>query len=172
MSGHRQAAVALHALADADRAAILAELPDADQHTLRGYLAELDELGFDRDVMASASTVPAAARAPAEPHARLHSASAQAMFSIFDGEPASLIAQFLNLRAWPWASDMLLLFPQSKRELIRAARAQHDVAAPARTRFLLDVIGNRLEDLGAPAVAPRWQTGIGAIRATMASWTR
>ena len=38
MSGHRQAAVALHGLAEEDRTLILAELPPADQATLQDYL--------------------------------------------------------------------------------------------------------------------------------------
>jgi hypothetical protein len=47
MSGHRQAALALHALSPRDQGLILAELPETDQDTLRTYLAELKELGFD-----------------------------------------------------------------------------------------------------------------------------
>lgn len=171
MNGHRQAAVALHALADLDRADILAELPHADQQTLRSYLAELDELGFDREATAAASTVAPVAHAAGEPYARLDAASAQTMFALFEREPATLIAQFLNLRAWPWAGAMLQLFPQSRRDLIRTARATHDLAAPARTRFLLDAIGNRLDDLDAPPVAAG-PTVFDAMRARMAAWTR
>ena len=47
MSGHRQAAIALHAVSAADRRLILAELPAADRVTLTVYLRELKELGFD-----------------------------------------------------------------------------------------------------------------------------
>ena len=67
MSGHRHAALALYRLGAADQDLILAELPDTDQARLRGYLAELAELGFDHtlpppQVLSPVVHTPASAR--------------------------------------------------------------------------------------------------------------
>jgi hypothetical protein len=169
VSGHRQAAVALHALAEGDRASILTELPAADQQTLRGYLAELDELGFDRETLAAAGAATAPARPLVQPAARLQAASASTMFGVLKAEPSALVAQLLNVQDWPWAGELVHLFPAPKRDAIRAARALHTAAAPARSRFLLDAVASRVAD---QAVTPTDSSWIGALRTKVAAWTR
>jgi hypothetical protein len=174
VSGHRQAAVALHGLDAEDRASILAELPPADQHTLRSFLDELDALGFDREAVAavgkSASAAPA--RSGADPHGHLHGASAAAMFALLEPEPSALIAQVLNLRDWPWAGELVHLFPAPRRESIRAARALYTVPAPSRTRFLLETLSARVSDVAVPATDDGGRNPLRALRTRIAAWTR
>ena len=163
MSGHRQAAVALHALAEADRTLILAELPETDQATLRGYLTELDELGFDSGAATDllprrgdAGTVPPAANDSAAD--ALAEASAPAVHSALEGEPASLVAQMLSIEAWTWRADFLTLQTAARREQLRAC-APDGAVAPARAAFLRRAVSERLQRLPAaaspaPAAAP------------------
>lgn len=146
MSGHRQAAVALHALAESDCDLILAELPAADQATLRGYLRELRELGF-----AAGPELGAAAGKAGDPDP-LANADAAAMLAVFAHEPAALLGQFLSLRDWRWGAELLAMLPPSRREQVRAAMAAA-MPAPARRRFLLEAAAQRLADSAAPAGA-------------------
>lgn len=134
MSGHRQAAVALHALTDADRAAILTHLPAPDQAMLRDYLDELQALGFQSDG--------AGFGVPDATPAGLALASASTLFSLLEHEPAVLVAEVLGLQEWAWKAELLALYPSARRELIRAAGAQ--APAPARARFLREALEARL----------------------------
>jgi hypothetical protein len=131
MSGHRQAALALHALAVADREAILAELPQADRTTLHGYLHELTALGFE-----------GAEWDAAQSGAGPDTASAAAVFAILEHEPAALVAQVLSLQAWPWQAGLLALYPSARREQIRAALPAR--LAPAQAAFLRSTLQSRL----------------------------
>ncbi|MTV41456.1 hypothetical protein [Duganella radicis] len=141
MSGHRQAAAALHGLLEEDRGLIIAQLPPSDQDTLRNYLAELDALGFD-----STGLDLGIAPAPAAPD--LATASAATMYRLLEAEPASLVAQVLAARQWRWADGMLALCPQARREAIRAVPLRQ---APARTRFVLEALAARLAEDAAAA---------------------
>ncbi len=160
MSGHRRAALALHAVADEDRDLILAQLPAADQQRLRDYLAELAELGIEGDC--GGLDLPAAAPAGA---ALLAGASAPAMFAVLEHEPAALVAQLLALRDWPWAQPLLALYPASRRDAIRSARV---VPAPARDRFLLEALA---ATVAAPAVPVRASL-LAPLRRLVAVWNR
>jgi hypothetical protein len=162
MSGHRQAAVALHALGDADRRLILDALPAADQDTLRGYLAELTSLGFE------GGSGDAALMAPAAPAGDLSTASPAAMLALLEHEPAALVAQVLAVQPWRWSAGLLALCTPARREAIRAARV---VAAPARTRFVLASLGERLAE-AAPASAKAPASPWSPLRRWVASWRR
>ncbi len=168
VSGHRQAAVALHALAAVDRESILQQLPAADQAALRGYLGELRALGFESAGATADVLALAAATAPAKV-ADLSSATARTMFVLLQDEPATLVAQVLALRPWPWSAALLAMCPPARREAIEAVRVD---AAPARDNFLRVALAARLAEL-APSVvvaaAPgRWRR----LRDMVASWTR
>ena len=146
MSGHRQAAVALHALGDDDRRLILDALPAADQDTLRGYLAELTSLGFE------GGSGDAALMTPPAPARDLSTATPAAMLALLEHEPAALVAQVLAAQPWRWSAGLLALCTPARRDAIRAAPV---AAAPARTRFVLDALGERLAQAApAPAKAP------------------
>lgn len=177
MSDHRRAAVALHALAEADRDLILAELPAADQTTLRGHLRELRELGF------AAGPEMGAAAGKADDPDPLVNAGAAAMLAVFAHEPAALLGQFLSLRDWQWRAELLALLPPSRREQVRAAMAAA-VPAPARRRFLLEAVAQRLAESAAPVGArpafgplarlgaPRKWPLVESLLQRIALWTR
>lgn len=151
MNGHRQAAVALYALAPADQERILTELPAQDQRILQDYLAELAALGFDKAANMNDAAEPAPA-APLEPRTRLHGAAAADVLAVIGHEPAALIAQVLALDNWPWADAFLAVLAPHKGMLVRDALAGGIAAAPARTRFLLGAVVARLAHV--PAAQP------------------
>lgn len=160
MSGHRQAAAALHALADADRHLILEQLAPGDQSLLRGYLDELRSLGFEAEHVAPAA-------APAQPDG-LASAPAAAMFCLLEHEPVELVAEVLAMQSWRWRGELLAMYHPARREAIVAAPV---VAAPARARFVLDALGARLAALPA-AGAAQPASPLAALFERMTSWRR
>ena len=111
MSGHRHAALALYSLAESDQRAILAELPESDQKTLRAYLSELAELGFDKaansDAIDAALPAPADAQDESASRALLRRAGAAAMLSLLGSEPAGFVACLLAIEPWPWAGQFI-----------------------------------------------------------------
>jgi hypothetical protein len=141
MSGHRQAALALHALAGDDRHAILSQLPEADQAALHGYLKELAALGFE-----------GGGWQPSPASNELETASAAALFTVLEREPATLVAQVFRLQAWAWEPELLALYPPARREQIRAAASLRP--APARAAFLRQALAKRLAEQASPGVAP------------------
>ncbi|MYM32215.1 hypothetical protein GTP58_28160 [Duganella sp. CY15W] len=156
MSGHRQAAAALHGLDERDRSLILDQLPPADQATLRSYLDELSALGFE--------AAPLAAIMPA-PSAELATASALAIYSLLEHEPATLVAQVLAAQPWRWRDELLALCSPARRAAIGAVQV---TAAPVLRRFLLESLRSRLAD--AAPVAPRRVTPLTPLLRWVKSW--
>jgi hypothetical protein len=163
MSGHRQAAAALYGLARADQDGILSELAERDQRILRGYLAELTELGFDKTVtMAPSNGTQPAEQPPSAtagavefaPGSRLRGAGASEVFAVVAQEPAALIAQLLALEAWPWAEAILDMLPPARSTQVKIAIDAGVCTAPARAQFLVDALSARLgERVAAPSGA-------------------
>lgn len=169
MSGHRQAALALYGLGDSDRRAILAELPAADQALLRGLLDELAELGFDKN--ANGALVSAPAPVAGDAAATLMQATPAAMLAVLRHEPASLVAQLLSLRRFPWADTFMELLAPHHRALIADALRADAVVAPARERFLLDSASAAVRALPAgPASQPAQASP--SIRSRLRAWIR
>lgn len=171
MSGHRQAAVALHGLIAADRAAILAELPEQDRQVLRGYLAELDELGFDGGGAALVADAPPRSGHTDPAGDALADARAADVHLVLQGEPAALVAQLLSLEPWRWRADFLALQTGARREQLRAA-APADRIAPARAAFLVEALRSRLARLPAPAAAANKPKAAVWSRKMKWPWTR
>lgn len=143
MNGHRQAAIALHSLAEEDRKLVLASLPPADQVVLRDFLSELTELGFDAGQLDEPARAPAGGAMPADAAARVRAASAPTMLAVLEREPASLVAAVLEIEAWPWRAELLALCAPERRTLI-AGRAVP--GAPARQRALLEGVAARVAE--------------------------
>lgn len=154
MSGHRQAALALHGLSRNDQDKILAELPFDDQQRLRAYLAELTELGFDAPLQDAVKSGLFARTVPDTPRARLQAASASDMAALLAPEPAALAAQVLRLGDWPWTAEFLLLLPGPRRVQVQAAAAAVAAPAPERARFLLDAVAAKLAPPASGLPAP------------------
>jgi hypothetical protein len=180
MSGHRQAALALYPLGPADQELILAELPDADQARLRGYLAELTELGFDGAAPGlPAAPAPAptplpssseAGRATASAREQVRAAPAAAMAALLANEPAGLVAQLMASDTWPWHADLLALLEPARRALVQRAleaRRARD-PAPACAAVLLEALGPRVAACSAAAPRPK----IVQLFARARAWTR
>lgn len=155
MSGYKQAAAALHGLNPADQEQVLAQLPAADQDILRGYLAEMQALGFAR--------APAAAALPAA--AMLRAASAETLYAVLAPEPPGLLAQFLAIEAWPASAALLALFPAPQRERIAAVQAGQGPVAPAVAAALQELLASRLP---AGAAVSGWRAAL----AKVLPWTR
>ena len=145
MSGRRQAAVALHALAPADRDAILGELSATDQATLRAHLAELRELGFE-PLMVNSGAFDRAPRPHQEPDAaqRIAAANVQAVARVLDAEPMSLVVQILQLQTWPWADAYVAQLTAARRHLLQGTMTHTPPVAVARQTFLLDALADAL----------------------------
>ena len=182
MSSHRRAAVAIHALNEADRQWVLAELPSNDRATLFQYLIELDELGFSSPGMVSMEKI-VAGTSPANDSAAtdvVWGASAADMFSILQAEPASLVAQVLSLREWPWASACLRTFSPTRQERIADASPSSNEEGPAKTQFIIDACATRLRQKRAEqptvdAMPSRLSAANGLLRPfkrLVMSWTR
>lgn len=165
MSGHRQAAVALHALAQEDRRLILAQLPESDQSTLNAYLDELKALGFDNVELA-----PALAPAAVD----LASAAPATVFALLEHEPAALVARVLAARPWHWRDAVLAMFTQVRREAIRTAAV---APAPARDRFVLEALDTLLAQdapvsAQAQALRLRRSSWLSQLLTRMGAWRR
>ncbi|MRW94172.1 hypothetical protein GJ699_29785 [Duganella sp. FT80W] len=161
MSGHRQAAAALHGLASDDRQLILDQLPPADQQTLRDYLAELDALGFEGmepDLLKPTTGAPDVA-----------SAKSELIYAILAHEPAALVAQILAIRAWRWADGLLALYPPAKRDAICGVSVR---AAPARDRLLLEMLTARLHAGAASVPLPRRHSALAPLLRLVRPWRR
>ena len=164
MSGHRQAALAMHGVGARDQELILAELPQQDRQLLRTYLNELRELGFDPAELAPGASAAASPKG-------LHGAAPDTMAEVLGREPASLIAAVLRIDHWPWAVDFMERLSPAKAQLVRAALHDAPAGVPARDRFLLEALAGALARHQPPAAAAlpdrrSW------LRKRMSAWMR
>jgi hypothetical protein len=173
----RRAALLLHALPAADREWLLAELPDGARATLRGLVAELEELGIPSDhalvqevVDGSRATGGAATSAPpaapARPDGRLDALCAAAPTLVSHAlrdEPAGLVATLLRVHDFPWREAVLArLDPVRRRDVEERLGAERAAApAPALRERLLAIFAERLLAVEgrvaeAPTPRPTW----------------
>jgi hypothetical protein len=171
MSGHRQAALALYSLADSDRRAILAELPERDRDTLRAYLAELTELGFDRAANSGAVAALAPVGGAGAASDVLLRAEPAAMAALLRHEPAAFVAALLSFEPWPWAPAFLELHTPLRRAQIADAGRAGAIAAPACRAFVVDALAAALRTMPAPAPAAP-QHSVPRRFSRMLQWTR
>lgn len=146
MSGHRQAALALHGLAEQDQNAILKELPPSDEALLRSYLSELAELGFD------GHAVNADRFAVSQEKTGLAGASVDTMLELLAQENIAMTAACLDIDNWPWAAEFLQRLDPHRRRQVEAARKSGQ-AAPARNTWLRNALEQRLPKAPATVAA-------------------
>lgn len=167
MSGHRRAALALHELVPADRELVLAELPEGEQRLLRGYLDELEELGFG----GVAVNEVLAGEPPSSAAQVVAGADAGAVLRALDGEPAFLICALLGAQSWPWESALLAALPAHLRLRVEMMRTRSRPAA-ARDAFVVAAIARALGGQRA-AQRPAGPPGrFGHITTWLRSWMR
>jgi hypothetical protein len=147
MPQHRQSALLLHGLAEADRRWILARLPNEDQQILDAHLSELKSLGIPADPVLL-DTAMVAARAPrrgvvADP---LQRASASQMQALLAEEPVWLVRHVLALEAWPWKQDFLAAQNANRRERLLAAGQSPAAAGSKVAERLRAQLTQRLAD--------------------------
>ena len=154
MPAHRQSALLLHGLSQADQRWILSQLPQDDARVLRSHLRELKQLGIPADP----SLAPAAA--PAAPHAGtgqdaavVGRASAAVMQLALADEPAWMIAQLLALRPWPWRSAFLEGLTPERRAAVAAAAPAAALPQQAESALLAAAAGLLASRLAPPAHA-------------------
>lgn len=160
MTAIRRAAAALYGLHQDDRDAILSELSSAEQASLRAALAELESLGFVRSVAAMLDNdEPAAAPGPAPTRAdaatdtgdvlvrHLMAQDADRMQRVLAAEPVSLVAELLQMAAWPWAESFLQGLTARRRQQVRDLLLGQSAFPAARRRWLLQTVAQRLDAL-------------------------
>jgi hypothetical protein len=157
MTGYRHAVVALHEMCEQDRDWILALLPGADRATLEFYLDEVQGLGFTTgtafsppesfsDNAGSGPVQPATGSAAERAAVRLRHMSAHRIAAILCNEPASLVAQFMAIEAWPWNAALLRYLEPGLRGRVNQARGGLMRIAPSRRRFLMQAVVSRLDE--------------------------
>lgn len=167
MSSMRQAALALHALNEADRRWVLEQLPQAERQPLLALLRELAELGMPADAtLLPAAVVPYAAAAAAVqqpgPEARLERLPPAMVAAALRDEPRALVLAVLGCRAWPWRAEVaraLAIDPP----LADAGGAERLAAVACR------LLADRLDE-GLPATVAAVAAEVPARRA--GSWWR
>jgi len=168
VSGHRKAALALHALAPEDQDAVLAELPEADRHVLRTHLDELMALGFDPgaidDVLAD--------RPAAPPRDRVDMADAADVLRVVGDEPVSFLAALLQAGPWRWETAVLAALPGHVRVRLAAQRVHGSGDAPARTAFVVGAVAEALGRHGGDSRPRTGQGPVARLRKWIAPWTR
>ncbi len=154
MPAHRQSALLLHGLSQADQRWVLAQLPQDDAQVLRGHLRELKQLGIPADPSLASSLAPAGAHASADADAAaLGRASAAGMQLALSEEPAWLVAQLLALRPWPWRAAFLDGLAPERRNAIASA-APAGLAPRAEAALLATLLAALLRELTASLAMP------------------
>lgn len=149
MSGLRRAAVALYSVSAADRAVVMAQLPQVERDQLIALLGELHSLGFSRDAAAAAA---AGHDKGEEAEDRLELAGHTELFAVLVNEPDVLTARLLGARAWPWRNALLDQYSPARRAAILALRP---TPAPAMHRELLIRLASRVPHRAASPVGWR-----------------
>lgn len=126
MSGHRQSALLMHGLYEADRHWILAQLNADDQRILADHLAELKNLGIPADPALITETTSKAALIGPAPESQpsietdpLQAASVAQIRALLADEPVWLVRHVLALENWTWRQEYLAGLGSGQRERLR-----------------------------------------------------
>ena len=160
--GARHAALLLHAMAPADRDWMLRTLPPRERAELEPLLAELEALGIERDpaLIEAATTGSAQDRFDVQTPPPVAMSDETMLHALDDervavlarmlrAEPAGLVAEWLNLAAWPWRDAVLQAMEPMQRRRIEAHLAGMPVGSstpPALRAMLVSTIADRLRE--------------------------
>lgn len=172
MPAHRQSALLLHGLAQADQRWILARLDQADARVLRDHLRELKDLGIpaDRSLAPVATPAGGASAGPAggAEAALVQRASPAALQLALADEPAWVVAQLLALSAWPWRAAFLDGLAPERRAAIEACAPA--ALAPRAAAALLAAVAGALAAGPVQAHARPAAAVLDAARQTLRRW--
>lgn len=164
MDGLRLSALALHAVADRDRAWLLSRLPDAQRKQLSALVEELRGTGVPADPelvrqLVREQEVLARSPAPGAMSARLVRASADEVWALLRSESDGVISRIVRRHEWPWASAFLELCGPARARRIEVLQGQL-APAIALEQALVNELDQRLgaRQTTAARVQPaRWQ---------------
>ncbi len=133
--GERRAALLLHAMSDADRGWLLANLPDSQRAELGALLEELAQMQIapDPTLLQRAIGKPQAPAAPTRPATparprhlsdrdflmELTGTQVRALAAALASEPALLVARCLQIQPWPWHEALLAQFHAAFRRQVQ-----------------------------------------------------
>lgn len=130
-TGLRSAALVAHAMEPGDRRWLLSRLDPGQRAALQPLLDELTELAIppDADLVSEAlraqrGTPPGAPRGDDDIVERFSRLSAQTIASVLAKEPRSLADRVLQMRPWPWCSEVLALLGVSRGAMAHTAADQ------------------------------------------------
>ncbi len=149
MDGLRLSALALHAVADRDRAWLLSRLPDAQRGPLAELLTELRRTGIPADpglitqLVHEREAMNEGARG-GQPSPGLLQAAAEDVWKQLRGEPDAVAARILRRNRWPWLDDLMALCGPGRARNIEALIRTLD-PAPALEQALVQELEARLQ---------------------------
>lgn len=146
MSRLREVALALHALVPEDRTWLIERLSPAQQRAVEPLIAELHDLGIPAD----AHLVDQALRRGAHEVARsaqqrIAALRAPRAAELLHGEPASFVACFLGLTAWPWTREYVATLDASAQQQLKQAMHDAPEASAALRAWLMEAIAVRID---------------------------
>ncbi len=153
----RQAALLVHALADADKAWVLDQLMPTEQTQLQPLLSELRALGIpeDRaliDVALSRSAPASPSAAPTDDDAYVSGVAAHDITRVLRAESTGFVRKLLACGDWPWRIEVAaaLAVPDS-----RPFDAAHAANAAAFRHSATRLLAQRLRQGGAATAVVR-----------------
>lgn len=160
----RRAALTLHALAEADRAWVLAGLSAPQRQVLDPLLGELRALGIPQDRSALAAVAPNGAITE---FATLDGEGVAALAGVLEPEPLELTRILLAIHPWSWRAELLHRLPPQRRAALESLPAGSSVAAPKLAASALDLLAARVRACrasGGASTSRRWS------RFRLAAW--
>lgn len=141
----RQAALALHALPEADCQRVLGLLTPEHQALLAPLLLELKQLG----IPTSAGQAYLQADPPADEAAsRLWTLTAQAALQVLQRQKTDVVARIWCAHPWPWRQSVLEGWPTKQRHDLMAAinMVRSSTASPLLERQLILAMADAMND--------------------------
>lgn len=133
--GQRRAALLLHSLSGADRAAVLQRFPQDVQQRLGELVRELEELGIPPSA-ADGIALDAPASGGSDGLDELRRLSAAQAAALLQGQSTQTVAAILSAGDWPWQPAYLESLAPLQRQKLQGA--QRSGIAPAFGRALLE----------------------------------
>ncbi|TAK84377.1 MAG: hypothetical protein EPO12_04515 [Aquabacterium sp.] len=141
--GQRRAALLLHSLSGADRAAVLQRFPQDVQARLGELVRELEELGIPPRA-AEGIELDAPVALPADGLDALRRLSAAQAAVALHGQSTQTVAAILSLEDWPWQAAYLETLAPHLRQKLQALQRAGGIA-PALRRALLEQFTQALQ---------------------------